>query len=364
MAAAAHALIDGLDDGQRTKLQFDLGDSERETWFYTPVDHGGLPLLEMSVRQQQLAHRLLACALSEAGYNTASVIMGLENVLDRREQWRVSFDRERGRDPLQYFVSIFGDPDGDAWAWQFGGHHVSINVSLVGGEVASVSPLFLGANPASAPLLGPHSLRPLEGAEDLARSLVVSLDDQQQGDAIVSTIAPPDILSGNLARVSDGAQSPTLAQTMRGPYNDAMQAFLDEFQTRLEAQLGWNASLQESMVFSPSPVGLRAANLTASQQDGLKALLNVYVERLPDQLAEQQQSLVSGVGFSSLHLAWAGPTEVGAPHYYRLQNERVLIEYDNVQNDANHVHTVWRDLHNDFGGDALAAHYLRDHDHQ
>ncbi|MDH3295817.1 MAG: DUF3500 domain-containing protein, partial [Acidimicrobiia bacterium] len=169
MAERATALLDSLDGDQRIAATWPFDDGERQLWFYTPTDHGGLPLASMTATQHRLTHRLVATGLSEAGYVTAAAIIGLENVLDRLENWSVQYGRERARDPLLYWVAVFGSPGGEAWGWRFGGHHISLNYTILDGEVASTTPLFFGADPASAPLLGPHPHRPLGGAEDLGR---------------------------------------------------------------------------------------------------------------------------------------------------------------------------------------------------
>jgi len=186
MAAAAAAWLDTLDPAQRAVAagaapSADAGsDAERRRWFYTPTDHGGLTLGAQRPVQQRLAHRLVASGLSVAGYNTVATIIGLDNVLDQVEGWSVDWGRERGRDPGLYYLRVFGEPGGAApWGWRFGGHHVSLNNLIVDGAVRSTTPCFFGADPAVSPLLGPPALRPLAGAEDLARELVRSLDPDQ-----------------------------------------------------------------------------------------------------------------------------------------------------------------------------------------
>jgi len=183
MAAAAAAWLDALDPAQRAVASGGApspdaeSDAERRRWFYTPTDHGGLTLGAQRPGQQRLAHQLVASGLSTAGYVTVATIIGLDNVLDQVEGWSVDWGRERGRDPGLYYLRVFGEPGGTApWGWRFGGHHVSLNNLVVDGMVRSTTPCFLGADPAVSPLLGPAPLRPLAGAEDLARELVRSLD--------------------------------------------------------------------------------------------------------------------------------------------------------------------------------------------
>jgi hypothetical protein len=192
MTRAARAWLASLDDEQVAQAAWPWEpDGERLRWFCTPTDHGGLPLRDMRPAQQSLAMQLVATGPSRAGYVTVSTIMGLENVLDQLEGWQVDWGRERGRDPQLYWLRVFGEPDGRGpWAWRFGGHHVSLNFLVVDGEVQAATPCFLGADPAESPLLGPHSLRPLAGAEDLARDLVRSLDEAQTQRALLTGIAP------------------------------------------------------------------------------------------------------------------------------------------------------------------------------
>src|SRR3954467_15087003 len=206
MTRAARAWLASLEDEQVAQAAWPWEpDGERLRWFYTPTGHGGLPLRDMRPAQQSLAMQLVATGLSRAGYVTVSTIMGLENVLDQLEGWQVDCGRERGRDPQLYWLRVFGEPDcRGPWAWRFGGHHVSLNFLVVDGEVQAATPCFLGADPAESPLLGPHSLRPLGAAEDLARDLVRSFDEAQAQRALLTGIAPVDIVGGNRSRIGDG----------------------------------------------------------------------------------------------------------------------------------------------------------------
>src|SRR6266516_2546440 len=224
----------------------------------------------------------------------------------------------RGRDPQLYYLTVFCDPDagaaanGDAaWGWRAGGHHLSVSYTLVGNQVAA-SPLFFGANPASTALVGPGLLRPLAGEEDLARELLAALSPQERAAALLSEVAPDDILQFNRPMVRD---------------------------------LG-------------HPVGLAAGELTTAQQKLLAALVRQYLDRLPDEVASAYAERLSlskqGAAFAAIHFAWAGGSTPGQGHYYRLQGPRLLIEYDCTQNHANHIHAVLRDPDGDFGADLLA----------
>jgi hypothetical protein len=307
MAEAASDWLASLPPAQRAKASYPFPATEERTrWFYTPNEQGGLPLAEMDPVHQRLAHRLTASGLSEGGYAAASTIMGLENALDAVEGWRRRYPGRagpnRGRDPLLYFVSIFGEPGSGSWGWRVGGHHVALNYTVVDGRRLSASPLFLGANPALTRLVGPGVLRALAAEEDLARELLGSLAPDQRRRAVLSPVAPDDLVQSNRPVVQVGP-----------------------------------------------PEGLAAARMLPRQREQLLALLHQYLGRLPDPVAAVEAGRISGDALDAVHFAWAGGAEPGQPHYYRLQGPRLLIEYDNVQNGANHVHSVWRDPLGDFG---------------
>jgi hypothetical protein len=206
MAEAAAILIESWDQTQRRVACRPFPDEdERRLWYYTPTDHGGLPLAAMGAIQRRNVHRLVASGLSTPGYVTVAVIMGLDDILDQLERWSVDFGRERGRDPLLYYITIFGEPGGDApWGWRFGGHHVSLHYTIIGGEVVASTPSFLGADPADSPLLGPHLHRPLAAAEDLGRELFRALDEHKRARALVSPVAPADLVGGNRPNLEAG----------------------------------------------------------------------------------------------------------------------------------------------------------------
>jgi Protein of unknown function (DUF3500) len=363
MADAAQAWLDGLDDAQRALALWPFpADDERRLWFYTPTDHGGLPLGAMDATQQRAAMRLLRSGLSEAAYVTATTVIGLENVLDAVEQWRMTFDRQRGRDPGMYYARVFGAPATNAtWGWRFGGHHVSVNHTIVDGELAASTPCFLGADPAHSPLLGPHLLRPLGGAEDLGRELVRSLDAAQLDRALVSPVAPVDLVTANRSHVAEGDRPLPLGAIFRD-LGRARREQMARGQAAMEQAIGVRAEHLDALSFTRVPKGVRAADLRGAQRDLLRQLLDVYVRRVPDELADGESAkYASDDALDALCFAWAGALEPGEPHYYRVQGARLLAEYDNTQRGVNHVHTVWRDLDDDFGADALAQHYAHAH---
>jgi hypothetical protein len=366
MATAAAAWLDALDPAQRAVATGAVpsadaeSDAERRRWFYTPTDHGGLTLGAQRPAQQQLAMKLVASGLSEAGYVTAATILGLDNVLDRTEGWSVDWGRERGRDPGMYYLRVFGEPGGaGAWGWRFGGHHISLNNLVVDGVVRSTTPCFFGADPASSPLLGGPPLRPLAGTEDLARELVRSLDPDQAAQAILLDRAPSDIVGANRSLLSEGDELIHLRDIWRGLFAEPR---LLDLVTRAgdaaEQASGYDAADHQRVALTSAPKGLPAAGLSSGQRDLLRAVLATYLGRIPAGLAP---GYADSAALDAVHLAWAGPVEAGAPLYYRLQGPRLLIEYDNTQRRANHAHAVWRDPAADFGYDALGAHLTEHH---
>ena len=363
MITAAQELFNSFDDAQRIQGLFDFADlNERKKWFYTPTNHGGLPLAEMSSSQHRSVHKLLATALSEGGYVTLSTIMGLENVLDRLEGFIAEFERERGRDPLLYWISFFGEPDDSGfWSWRFGGHHVSLHFTLNAGEVISTTPCFLGADPANSLLLGPHLLRPLAAAEDLAREFIHSLTSDQRLLAIVNKVPPTDIVGANRSVLAEGDTALPLSDVWRKQFDGALRDAIQMMQVRADTELSITAEDLRRLSFSRAPKGLSATQLTESQLGDLRELLKVYLNRVSDEVADREWAKLGGDKIKELSFLWAGGVEKGQPHYYRVQGSRLFVEYDNTQRGTNHIHTVWRDLEYDFGGDALADHYTHEH---
>jgi len=365
MSQAALAFVDSLNVDQRAIGCWAFDDSlERQRWYYTPTDHGGLALSQMSPSQQRLAYQLVATGLSTAGYVTMTTIVGLDNVLDHVEGWVRDWGRERGRDPGLYYLRIFGDPAGDEpWSWRFGGHHVSINHLVINGEVAATTPLFFGADPASSPLLGPHPLRPLEGVEDLARDLVRCLDERQKSLAIATSFAPVDIVGANrpLYGRGEGDLPMSLADVWRTRFEGELGATVDQMQESMESAAGLNPQSLEAVRLTLEPRGLPASMMTGDQVQMLRTLLDRYTHRLPDSLIADEAGKYADDAIAEVHFLWAGGIEVGQPHYYRAQSAQFMCEYDNTQRGANHVHTVWRDPQRDFGIDLLAEHHTAMH---
>ncbi len=368
MGEAVSQFLASLSTDQRAKVLLDFDDLEERTrWFYTPIRRKGLPLAEMDRPQQRKAHQLLATGLSRNAYFTASTIMGIENTLDAVEGW--SFQQRRGttperatgtygRDPLMFYVSVFGEPDTrKPWGWRFEGHHISVNYVIVNGRIVAPTPTFFGSNPAETPLGSVGTLRPLGDVEDLARELLHSLAEEQRSRAHLSPIAPPDIVMANRPAFVEGALPLATPNLFGWELSKIEQDDLPE-QWRV---LGFTQEHQEACCYTEVPKGLAASVMSEAQQQILDALIREYISRMPDEIAQIETSMFTGDHLPEVHFAWAGGIERRQPHYYRLQSPRFLVEYDNTQDGANHVHTVWRDPLNDFGADLLARHYQASH---
>lgn len=368
MAEAAAAWLDALDPRQRRSATGaapadDATDAERRRWFYTPTDHGGLTFHEQRPAQQRAAMRLVATGLSTPAYVTVATVMGLENVLDHAEGFRVLFDRERGRDPGQYYLRVFGEPGGPRpWGWRFGGHHVSLNDLVVDGELVSTTPCFLGADPATSPLLGGAVHRPLALVEDLARELVRSLPPGLAERAVLLPHAPSDIVTANRTRASEGDRVVPLSGVWRDerfPDPDE-QAKLQSLSDAIDEAAGYSDADHEVVAYTQAPKGVAAAELDGEQRELLRALLGTYLDRVPPEVSSRPR-YDDDTELDAVHVAWAGPLEPGAPHYYRVQGPQLLLEWDNTQRGANHAHSVWRDPSADFGLDVLARHRATHH---
>ena len=259
-----------------------------------------------------------------------------------------------------YFVAVFGEPGGAApWAWRVGGHHVSLQYTIADRRIVSPTPTFFGAHPAEASQVGAQRLRPLAAEEDLARELLHTLDEEQRVTTVLADAPPTDIVQSNRSRVEEGVINLPLADLMqrRGP--DYARAL--ERDARQREQLGITEEVEAALRYSSTPKGLAAGAMSADQQELLTELVGQYIDRMPDEIAELEWGRLRGDIFEEIHFAWAGQAEPRQPHYYRLQGPRFLIEYDNVQSDVNHIHSVWRDPLGDFGVDILAEHYAHAH---
>ncbi len=348
MRDAVIALLGGLSDAERTYAQLASDDPGREVWMYWPREmtgdeYSGVGLHRLTFEQRKLVLRVVATGVDHATLAQIAAIQALEIPLDASEGYR----QTTLRDPLRYWIAIFGDPTGDApWSWQFEGHHVALNFVIAGDEVVATTPLFLGSNPAVVTKQGYPVARPLGPEEDAARALLASLSGEVRERALLSAPAPIDIV---LHRLSD---VPPVTRPGAHPHP------LDHFNDDLNVlQPGEKEALTIDL---SAPTGVPRNDLGSHQRALLDDLVRLYVERLPGPLAAVELGRIERDGLGGIHFAWAGSDAPGAPHYYRVHGPTILVEYDCVQNGANHVHAVWRHPGRDFGRDPLRAHLAHD----
>ncbi len=319
MADAAGKFLSSLTPEQRQKAAFAFESDERLKWHFIPTEmfaRNGLTVGEMTEAQRKAAHGLLQAGLSQRGYLTATAIMDLETILNVIESAaRKANPGGRGnvlvRDPVRYFFSVFGTPSPrGAWGWRVEGHHVSLNFTVINGNLVASSPTFFGSNPAEVREEGPKKgLRILASQEDSARALLMALDEAQRKQALYDPAAPNDIATMNALDIKP-----------------------------------------------LSPAGITADRLTPPQRDMLMAVIDAYTGAMAADIAAERLDKIRKVGVEKISFAWAGDAARGQRHYYRVQGPTFLIEFDNTQNNANHVHSVWRDFTGDFGRDLLREH--------
>jgi hypothetical protein len=306
MTQAAQAFLAALAPDQKTRMTFQMTDAERQNFKFTPVLRKGLAYREMTGDQRALAQSLLSTALSQRGLAKVLNISSLEAILKAQEFNNPAFER----DPNNYLYSIFGTPsETGTWGWRYEGHHTALYFTIVNGKVTA-TPTFFGTNPAEVKDGPRKGFRALKYEEEYARDFLASLDANQKKIAIVNAVAPRDIISGEKRKADP-----------------------------LDAK------------------GLPASSLNAKQLDLLMALIGEYAGNLNEELAATRIAAVKKAGNANIHFAWQGTEVRGEGHYYSIQTPTFLIEYDNTQNNNNHIHSVWREFNGDFGLDLLAEHY-------
>lgn len=312
MASAARSFLASLTETQKASLVFDFDDEERKNFNFVPMNRKGLIFKNLDQKQRALCLKFIKNGLSEKGYLQTVGIMANEAILSNLE------GRPEGNDyrhPERYFIAIFGEPGTKKpWGWRFEGHHLSLNYTSVDDNL-SVTPLFMGANPAQVPSGKYAGSRLLPEEEDIGRRLALSLDEAQRRYAIISKTAFPEIITGN-QRV----------------------ASLDK-----KEGIGYEALMED-------------------QKELLEMLIKTYLNRVESDVAAAKWYVIQKE-LSDVYFSWAGGLVPGEGHYYRVHGKSFLIEYDNTQNNANHIHTVWREFNGDFGRDLLQEHYRHSHKH-
>ncbi|HTX27577.1 MAG TPA: DUF3500 domain-containing protein [Streptosporangiaceae bacterium] len=332
MAGAAAAFLAGLTQEQRNLACYAFGDDRRD-WSYLPMlDRSGLPIGALDDGQRRLAHELIVTGTSLPGYAKVVSVMAMEHV--RRA---LVPGLARLFDPDRFCFKVFGTPGDEVWGWQFAGHHISLNFAIVDGESISPTPCFLGSAPAR---YGP--LAPLADDEEAGYRLVNSLDDAQRRAAIIYHRPPPDLATRTVPRIG----------------------VIERPDPVFEPEPDYVISEDERDLLSyvrASPKGIAGCALNERQLDELTELVGAFARRLPDEVAGAQLRDLERAGTDNLVFAWAGSTEPGRRHYFRVQGPTLLIEHDNTQGNGNHVHSVWRNPADDFGDDVLAEHYRTHH---
>tara|TARA_Y100000815_G_scaffold112148_1_gene100771 strand:- start:347 stop:1426 length:1080 start_codon:yes stop_codon:yes gene_type:complete len=309
MVSAANNFLQSLNDMQRNTGTYDFDDEDRFNWHFVPTGmhpRKGVPLRSMNADQRKASEELLQVFFSAKGYQKAEAVRGLESVLAEIEV-NGRFDR----DPELYFITVFGTPGFDSnWALRYEGHHLAYNWTFVRGLGIASSPQFFGSNPAEVRAGDQIGTRVLSAEEDIARDLVKSLSAPQSSQAILGEEAPGDIF--------------TAAEQEVGPLENS---------------------------------GINYADLNSQQKRILVSLIEELASTQPEPIAEERLNIIREEGLDHIKFAWIGGTERGDAHYYRVQGPSFLIEYDNTQNNANHIHLVWRDFTGDFGRDLIRIHY-------
>ncbi len=342
MMAGAWALLTHMTPTQREQASFALDDTaERWDWDFIPkYGRKGLQVRQMDDKLKLLTQQLLGVSLSLEGYSRVLSIMGHENTLRELQAPIFGGAAAEFRHPENYFLSIFGIPNIErTWGWRFVGHHVCLNFTIVDGRYVAPTPLLLGAEPAR---LG--AFDPLGDDDARGLALLHALDDEQRGRAVISTRAPANFVTRVAHRLGE--------EEHPGEHELGFRHYSLDESTR--QQLAWLRNTSK---------GIGGAALHPAQRQLLRELIEGYVARMPGDVADRHLAAVDGVGLEAFAFAWAGHTgaDRGA-HYYRIQGPSFLVEFDNAQDNGNHIHTVWRDPDNDFGEDLLARHYAEDHD--
>jgi hypothetical protein len=309
----ASEFLESLNDSQRAAAQYEFKDEQRFRWHYLPAvsfERPGISLTKLDDQQKKLVFELLKNNLSKSGYDKTLRIIDLENVLAEIEG-----DANR-RDPEKYHIAIYGDPAEDHWGWAFQGHHVALNFTIIGDHVSFV-PRFLGSNPAmikSGPRKGERTLK---REEDLGFDMINGLSDAQKVKAIIGDYVFGDIASTNAPE------------------------------------------------FSPlEPYGIKMGELNSGQKGTLMNLIKEYLALMPNDQAAHRLERLRKEDMDEIRFAYAGAFKLGANHYYRVQGKTFLIEFENSQNNANHIHSVWRDFDGDFGRDMIREHYRNSPHHK
>ncbi|MGN5632101.1 DUF3500 domain-containing protein [Streptomyces sp. AC154] len=338
---AAMGLFDSLTGEQRTRVLLPATDPSRTHWNFLPESgRHGLALGELDRHQEVLAHRLIAESMSVPAYARVIQVMANEHVLREINLPVFGHIAATLRDARGYYLTFFGQPQPDTtWGWRLVGHHLSVNLTVVDGDLVNTTPFLIGAEPAR---LGPFRI--LGEEEDAAFVLLDGLTDSQRDEAIIHSKPPADFVTRTVESIGE-VEYPAYHGVGR---RDAMITDVDR---------------KALAYFRAHPRGVRVGDLSTAQRAHFDELLALFVERArPGLVGFEMDRIAAAGGVGELRFAWAGGTAIEHPHYFRIQGPVTLVEFDNAEDNANHVHSVWRDPSNDFGADLLMQHHLA-HDH-
>lgn len=317
LSEKATVFLESLSEELKAQTVFSLDDEERFNMNYVPIPRKGPRFHDFNETQKAAAIDLLKSSLSDEGYRKSKEIMSLEGILrviENDDNDKMPDGRPR-RDPLNYHFSIFGDPaSGTPWGWRFEGHHLSLNFTSSDNKISSATPIFFGTNPGVIKITGHKEKEVLKSETALSFKLVNSLSPEQLKKAMFADVAPKEIITTTKRKVEGFEQKGIF-------YND----------------------------------------LTDDQKEMFHDLINLYLNNYEQNFSEGYRDKIKKAGIENLSFSWAGSLEPGTPNYWCIQGLVLLIEYDNTQTDANHVHTVVRDPTNDYGEDTLKKHYEEDH---
>ena len=308
--ALATDLLNSLSDSQKEVVSFALEDPAKTRWHYLPhssFKREGLPLSDMTPIQVQKTYALLEAYLSESGYDQMEQIIDLENYLAVVEK------NPAKRDPTKYYLAVYGNPHQDSlWAWSFEGHHVSLNFTVSPDKI-TFAPAFWGSNPGIVP----------DGPE---KGKIVLRKDHDWGLELIQSLSPKQLI-----------QTLVSSQT----YGEIL------------------TSNQAAVEFIPNN-GISYGQLNRGQKKQLKEIIYLHLDRMEKAVSQKARQLLDEENWNNITFSWAGKIEKLKAHYYRIQGQNFLIEYDNSQNKANHIHVVWREFKGDFGKDLIREHYLKE----
>ena len=301
IVVSADGFLSSLDEGQRSKVLFEFNDAaQRMKWSNLPttmVPRAGLKMGDLSAPQRKAAMGLLTAALSQRGYEKVLAIIEGDEVLKAASgASRPMFGRDL------FYISILGKPSvKDPWMLQFGGHHLALNITIVGRE-GILTPSLTATQPAKYTVDG-KTVRPLGSENDKAFALINALDEGQRKQAILNY---------------------KVADLVLGPGQDGKTI---------------------------QPEGIQCSAMNASQRAMLLDLVSEWAGIINEQAAAARMAEIKA-SLSQTWFAWSGPTTNGMPAYYRIQGPTVVIEYapQPLGGDPTmHIHTIYRDPTNDYG---------------